>query len=185
MANLIDYSDQELLLLIRQHNRAAFEELYRRYAESLYNFAFNVLKNEDECADAIQEIFVWCWTNRERLEMSEPGPYLRMAVKYRLTRYIQNSRRRAEILAQRVPDGEFTDDSTEVKQLREAISAVIANLPEKAARIFNLSRNEYLTNREIALKLGISEKTVENQMTIVLRKLRMALGKMHFWSTLL
>ncbi|UYQ95939.1 sigma-70 family RNA polymerase sigma factor [Chitinophaga horti] len=186
MSTYTAHSDHELILLIRQHNRAAFEQLYHRYAEGLYRYAFNILKDEAECADAIQEIFVWFWANRESLEVSEPGAYLRTAVKYRLTRSIQNSRRRAEILASQAATPEqFTDDSLEVKQLREVISAVVAALPDRSARIFHLSRNEYRSNREIAAELGISEKTVENQMTIVLRKLRIALGKMHFWSTLL
>ncbi|MNY65695.1 RNA polymerase sigma factor [compost metagenome] len=58
-------------------------------------------------------------------------------------------------------------------------------LPERSRKIFEMSRNEYLSNKEIAARLNISEKTVENQMTIVLKKLRLGLGKMSFWSTLI
>jgi RNA polymerase sigma factor (sigma-70 family) len=48
----------------------------------------------------------------------------------------------------------------------------VAQLPEKCRQIFTLSRKEYLSNKEIATRLGISIKTVENQMTIALRYLR-------------
>jgi RNA polymerase sigma factor (sigma-70 family) len=54
-------------------------------------------------------------------------------------------------------------------------------LPPRARLIFQLSRNEHLSNREIAEKLGISEKTVENQITIALKKLRIAMGSISVW----
>jgi RNA polymerase sigma-70 factor (family 1) len=186
MSKYHGYSDPELVLMVQQGNRAAFEQLYHRHAEVLYRYAFNILQDEAECTDAIQEIFVWFWANREQLKVTEPGAYLKAAVKYRLIRHIQGSRRRAEILAKRPEVREdFTDNSLEIKELKQVISLFLSTLPERSARIFHLSRNEYLTNREIAREMGISEKTVENQMTIVLRKLRMALGKLHFWSIFL
>ncbi|RPD42956.1 RNA polymerase sigma-70 factor [Chitinophaga barathri] len=181
-----EYSDHDLVRLIQQGDRAAFEQMYHRHAESIYRFAYHILKDEAECMDAIQEVFVWFWANRETVQVADPGPYLRTAVKYRLTRYIQSSRRRAEILSHRGDLSlELTDTSLEVKELRQVIDHFLSTLPPRSAQIFHLSRNEYLSNREIAQKMGISEKTVENQMTIVLRKLRIALGKMQFWSTFL
>lgn len=174
------------MLLIQQGNSVAFEHIYHRHAEGMYRYAYHILKDEAECMDAIQEIFVWFWSNRETLQVADPGPYLRTAVKYRLTRYIQSSRRRAEILAHRgTLHEELTETSLEVKELKRVIDQFLSTLPSRSAQIFHLSRNEYLSNREIAQKMGISEKTVENQMTIVLRKLRGALGKLEFWSTLL
>jgi len=65
------------------------------------------------------------------------------------------------------------------------ITQFIETLPPRAREIFHLSRNEYLTNKEIAERLDISEKTVENQMTISLKKLKVTLGKMSFWSVFL
>lgn len=56
-----------------------------------------------------------------------------------------------------------------------------SKLPARARLIFELSRNEQLSNREIANKLGISEKTVENQITIAIKKLRMAMGNVSVW----
>lgn len=186
LSKYLEHTDQELMLLIQQGNRRAFEQIYHRHSESMFRFAYHILKDEAECMDAVQEIFVWFWANRESLQVAEPGPYLRTAVKYRLTRFIQQSRRRAEILQHRGDlDEKTTDHSLEVKELKHVIDQFLSTLPARAAQIFHLSRNEYLSNREIARKMGISEKTVENQMTIVLKKLRVALGKMQFWSTFL
>jgi len=182
--NLIN--DNTLIAGLRADNRIAFNQIYNQYAESLYRFAFNILKDEEECTDAIQEIFIWLWHNRQKLEITDLNSYLRAAIKYKLTRVITSSKRKAAILAAAPPlDDSFVDDSLEVKELKFAIAQFLETLPPRAKEIFQLSRNEYLSNKEIADRLSISEKTVENQMTISLKKLKLTLGKMSFWSVFL
>lgn len=181
-----NYSDQDLIALLKSGKIDAFNEIYNRYSAFLYRFAFNILKDEDECVDAIQEVFVWFWKNREKVEVRELKAYLCAAVKYKIARIIHNSKRKAEIL-KATPEMHniFVDDSLELKELKDAIKAFISTLPPKAREIFQLSRNEYLNNKEIALRLGISEKTVENQLTISLKKLKNSLGKNSFFFILL
>lgn len=181
-----EYTDQELTALLKEGDREAFNQIYRRYVQYLYQYAFNILKDEDECTDAVQDIFVWLWENRIKINVNVLKGYLIAAVKYKLTRVIQGSKRRHEILsAKPLQEESFVDDSLEVKELKLAIHEFVVALPERARMIFELSRNEYLSNKEIAARLNISEKTVENQMTIVLKKLKSGLGKMSFWSTLI
>jgi RNA polymerase sigma-70 factor (ECF subfamily) len=52
----------------------------------------------------------------------------------------------------------------------------VENLPEKCRNIYKLSREQHLSNKQIAENLGVSSKTVENQVTIALRKLRFVLS---------
>eukprot|EP01133_Synstelium_polycarpum_P009291 gene9291-10895_t len=183
-----ELSDNELTVLLRRGERLAFNEIYNRHSEYLYRFAFNILKEEEECTDAIQDIFVWLWENREKVQATSLKSYLCAAVKYKLARVIRGSKRRAEILSAH-PDVKeeacYTEDALEVKELKSLISQFTGALPPRAKEIFEMSRNEYLSNKEIAVRLGISEKTVENQMTIVLKKLKSNLGKMSFWSVLM
>ncbi|MFA4871006.1 MAG: sigma-70 family RNA polymerase sigma factor [Pedobacter sp.] len=179
-------TDLELTALLKQGDRKAFNQIYHRYAEYLYQYALNILRDEDECTDAIQDIFVWLWENKKKVNVTILKAYLLAAVKYKLTRLIQSSKRRAEILALNPLQEEiFIEDSLEIKELKHAIQEFVLVLPERARQIFEMSRNEYLSNKEIALRLGISEKTVENQMTIVLKKLKTGLGKMSFWSAVI
>ena len=174
-------TDLELLTLLRNGERSAFNEIYYRYSASLHQFAFNILRDKDECNDAIQDVFVWLWQNKEKVRMESLRAYLYAAVKYKLARVITGSKRRSAILAAGpVIDEPFINDSLEVKELKAAISDFIVSLPPKARKIFHLSRNEYRSNKEIAAQLGISEKTVENQLTISLKKLRISLGKLSF-----
>lgn len=174
------YSDEELLALLKGSDEGAFAEIYNRYTETLYRFAYNILQDENECTDAIQEIFIWLWNNRQRLQITALKYYLLAAVKHKLARAIRNSKRKDEILAAYpIMAQSFTEETLELKELKAIISQFTESLPPKARRIFDLSRNKYLTNREISAQLGISEKTVENHMTITLKKLKETLGS--FW----
>jgi RNA polymerase sigma-70 factor (ECF subfamily) len=180
MSTYHSYDDLTLLSLLKSSDDAAFTEIYNRYAEALYHYAYNILRDEDECTDAIQEVFVWLWNCREKLQITELKYYLLAAVKHKLARAIRNSKRKTEILAAHpLIQTSFEEDSLELRELKAVIVQFTNNLPPRAKEIFHLSRNEYLTNREIAAKMNISEKTVENQMTITLKKLKQTLGS--FW----
>lgn len=183
MSSYQTYSDDQLLELLKGSDNEAFTEIYGRYAETLYRFAWNILEEEDECRDAVQEVFIWFWENRDSLHVTVLKYYLLAAVKYKLIRVIQKSKRKDKILSARpVITSSFVEDTIELNELKAIIRQFTETLPPRAKEIFHLSRDEYLTNREIAAKLHISEKTVENQITISLKKLRRALGHLFFWT---
>ncbi|ANH80585.1 RNA polymerase sigma-70 factor [Niabella ginsenosidivorans] len=181
------YSDQELTNLLKAGDREAFNEIYFRYSSLLYHYALNILQQEDECTDALQDVFVWLWVNQKKLNITCLKAYLMAAVKYKLTRVILASKKRAELLSRTYALKEMAveEDSIEIKELKAAINDFVNNLPQRAKEIYQMSREQYLSNKEIASRLGITEKTVENQMTINLKKLKLHLGKMSFWSTFL
>jgi len=180
------YTDEQLIELLISSNGDAFTEIYQRYVETLYRFAWNILKDEEECKDAIQEIFIWIWDNRKKLKIKVLKHYLLAAVKYRLIKAIEQSKRMDQILSTPfVTLAPSTEEAMELKELKAIIFQFTQSLPPRAREIFHLSRDEYLSNREIATRLNINEKTVENQMTITLRKLRHTLGNMSLWSIFL
>lgn len=180
------FTDERLLELLKRGDESAFTEIYHRYSEILYRFAWNILQEEDECADAVQEVFIWFWENRGTLRVTALKYYLLAAVKYKLIRTIRNSKRREEILATRYEaTSAYAEEDIELKELMAIIQHFTETLPPRAKEIFHLSREEYLTNREIAARMHISEKTVENQMTIALKKLKHTLGRLSMWVMLL
>ena len=186
MASSIVKTDAELIELLKQASLPAFNEIYTRYSGPLYKFAFSILKNEAECDDIIQNVFTWLWENREGLKITSLKAYLFAAVKFNLAGVIRLSKRRHEILADAPALKEtIEEDSLELKELIGILKTFTESLPERAREIFELSRKSYLTNKEIALRLGISEKTVENQMYISLKKLKIHLGRMSFWFVLI
>lgn len=178
-------ADQEIIALIRADNRAAFNELYNRHWQSLYQMAWNVLKDEEICAEALQEVFVRLWENRSHLQINSLPAYLRAAVKYKVIDVLRKNRDTEKwfVKLEDLDAGHFwfDEDPLELKELKSLIAEQVAGLPERARVIFELSRNEQLSNREIAIKLGISEKTVENQITIAIRKLRSKMKGQFLW----
>jgi len=185
MSVLPALSDQEILALIGEGDRSAFSELYHRYWRSLYQTAWNVLRDQESCMEVTQEVFVWLWDHRSGLQINSLPSYLKAAVKYKVTDILRSNKAREACFVNLdeldSADLIFDDDPLELKELKAVIGQMSAKLPARARLIFQLSRNEQLSNREIAQKLGISEKTVENQITIALKKLRMAMGSFSVW----
>ena len=183
MRQKITYSaltDDQLINRLINGDKRAFHEIYDRYVEELYRYAYHILQDDAACQDAVQELFIWLWDQKSTLRVTRLKAYLTAAIRYRLVREIQVSRRREEILSKFPLSQEYeTTDSLELQELQNLIDAMVDTLPPRAREIFCLSRREYLSTKEIATKLSLSEKTVENQLTIALRKIRVGIGRFY------
>ena len=170
------WPDTELLALLRLDDRKAFEMLYNKYSPKIYHVAYNLFRDKAICEDLVQELFIDLWTKRNNLNISSLEWYLKVAIKNRVLMYIRTQKATLDLSAIAMLTEKYTADS---KLLQNDISTILENnverLPEKCRQIFTLSRKEYLSNKEIASRLNISIKTVENQMTIALRYLRAGL----------
>ena len=170
------WPDTELLNLLRLDDRKAFEVLYNKYSGKVYQAAYNLFRDKDVCEDLVQELFIDLWIKRNKLNVSSLEWYLKIAIKNRVLMYIRTKRATLDLSAIAMLTEKYTTDS---KLMQNDISAILKNnidlLPEKCRQIFTLSRQEYLSNKEIASRLNISIKTVENQITIALRYLRTGL----------
>ncbi|MBC9912936.1 RNA polymerase sigma-70 factor [Chitinophaga varians] len=175
------YEDSELLDFMKSGNEAAFDEIYRRHWHSLYHSAYYLLQDEAPAMDIVQDVFVWFWENRDHLVLTTLRGYLLMAVRYKVANYFRRQKVRAAFAAASIllarEEGSH-EQALELKELKAVIASFTAELPDRCREVFQLSRQEHLSNREIARQLGISEKTVENQLTIALKKLRVRLGSM-------
>ncbi len=174
------YSDTELVSRLNLGDINAFNEIYQRYWSSMYSSAFSVLKDHEPCMDIIQDVFIWVWNNRASLQVSSLKAYLHSSVKYKAANFIRQEKVRDSfyIRAEQLQAYEPTyNDHLEVKELRRVIDQFTEELPERWKEVFRLSRFEYLSNREIAEKLGVSEKTVEKHITSSLKRLRFSLSR--------
>ncbi|WP_343556227.1 RNA polymerase sigma-70 factor [Sphingobacterium sp.] len=172
-----------LLIEIKRGNYEAFEELYERYFDILYGLAFNLLRDKEAILDIIQDIFLWFWQNRGKWELVSCKGYLIMAVKYKISGYFRANKVKNQFYDYLETSFiDKIDESTqlEAKMLQEFLDLVVEDLPERCKAIFKLSRNSQLNNKEIAQMLKISEKTVEAQITIALKRIRESLRRNHF-----
>ncbi|MDN3582786.1 RNA polymerase sigma-70 factor [Mucilaginibacter flavus] len=170
------WPDAKLLDLLRLDDREAFEILYNKYSAKLFHAAYNLFRDSDVCDDLVQELFIDLWTKRHQLNIASLEAYLKVAIRHRVIYYIRTKKATLDLEVVDELIEKYTADSKLLQNdISQLLETNVAQLPEKCRQIFTLSRKEYLSNKEIASRLNISIKTVENQMTIALRYLRTGL----------
>lgn len=159
-------------------DRQGLERLFRQYFPSLMALAKKILVDEDGAREVVHMVFIRLWEKREEIDVtSSLKSYLFTSVHNRSLNVIRD---RKKFSSEEVPDiaGEVdVEAQMEAMELEEKIEEAIAALPEKTRQVFELNRFDGLKYSEIAEKLNISVKTVENQMSRALRMLREKLLK--------
>lgn len=177
------YDDNELAALLKQGDSQAFQRIYQKYWEELYYFAYKIIPRKEPVLDVLQDVFTWLWGHRESLNVHRLRPYLFSAVKYKIANQIRTGKLRDRYIAAIPPcesAGNIVEEALELKELKERIEERSRKLPDKCRKIYYLSRKEHLSNKQISEYLGISVKTVENQLTIALRHLHASLKQWLF-----
>ena len=174
-------SEKELIFLLKQGSSPAFEEIYLRYNHLLYLYAYRKLQNKQEAQDVVQEVFTALWNGRMFFDLKITlSGYLYKAVLNK----IYNIFKHQQIIRKYVDAGDHfmktdyqeTDHRIREKDIQSIISQEIAAMPPRMREIYELKRNHFLTTREVAERLNLSEQTVSTQMKRALRRLRLKLG---------
>lgn len=180
-------TDAELLALLRDGNRVAFDVLYERYWKKLLYFAVQKTGDFMEAENLVQDVFVALWKRRENLELRGSfSAYLTVSVKYRIINWLDQQRsvrlyNEAGELAFDPLDNS-TADYLEFSQVREQLERLVNELPERARLIFKMSHEEGYSHREIAEELQITEKAVNADLVRTRKTLRLRLGSfLHSW----
>lgn len=168
------------MTLLKQGDMVAFEELYERYWSKLYSAAYKRLSNREAAEEIVQDIFTSLWIKRSALAINSSFEnYLYSSVKYMVFASFQKESNRKAYESYFIHVNSVVDNSTieeiDSNELKRNVSSEVEKLPEKCRKVYELSRKEFRSNKEIAFFLGISEKTVENHLTRALRTLRMNL----------
>ncbi|NBC06620.1 MAG: RNA polymerase sigma-70 factor [Bacteroidetes bacterium] len=168
--------EQALLDRLKADDRTALRDLFKAHYPMVCQAIYRLLQDRSTTEDLAQEVFLRFWEKRHKIEVSTSLPaYLRrMAVNEGLG-YLRKTKRWSDNELE-AEQGPAANDSAEAQylqgELEQHITAAIHSLPPKCRTVFQLSRFEELTYQEIAEQMGISIKTVENQMGKALRVLR-------------
>lgn len=181
-ASALDLSERELVERIRAGDVNAFEELFRSYYASLASFAFAHTESREVAEEIVQDLFLNIWMRHAEWEVTTRlRSYLYVATINRARSFRRNQRvhRTANhLLAREGGDGserestERSDDAVAHRELLIAIRTAIAALPERTREVFLLNRDGGLSYREVAMRLGVTVKTVEFHMGRALASLR-------------
>ncbi len=170
--------EKQIIKSLKEGDREAFSMLYKQYWEKVYHFCELYLNNREVAEDVVQEVFIKVWESREFIREDDNFKGLLFIVTRNL---IFNQHRKnlnedfykmTVLSAMRNSSYDDLEEEIAAYNLGEYIDRLIEELPERRRIIFNLSRKEHKSYKEIASQLHISQKTVENQVGEALKFLK-------------
>ncbi|MFC3559782.1 RNA polymerase sigma-70 factor [Pedobacter jamesrossensis] len=180
MKQIIPDANEEVLWnAIKNGSEPAFKVIFDRYLPILLATARRYIKDESSCENLVQDIFLNIWLRKGSLDIKDFKSYFTASMRYQVYKELQGKNAKHRVF--------YTDESLEntqahqpneaeesfnVSELKKQINSYIQSLPKRCREIFLLSRKEHLSNSEIASRLSISKRSVENQITSALKYLR-------------
>lgn len=186
MTQLLVLSDTTLIDRLKQGDKAAFDELFRFYYKYLVVVAHKYLNDRDGSRDMVQDVFLDLWKRREEVHIDQSAKFfLRRAVINKCLASKRKSDRitvNTELVNIDKSAVDSTTDQVAFNDINAFVNQIIEGLPKRCREVFILSRKMEMSHKEIAAKLNISTKTIENQMTKALKVMRLELKSKGFLS---
>ena len=181
MVSKAELSDKQLAGQIKKGQTHAFDQMFDRYSQQLYRFSKSLLKNHEDAEEVVQEVFFRIWKKRNELNERRSFRSFLFSIAYNLI---------VDQFRQRVKDQKYEqflikeaqqnylnpENKLEYKELKKQVNKAITELPDQRKKIYQLSREEGLSYKEIAGRLHIKPKTVENHINLALKYIRKRLG---------
>lgn len=171
--------EKDLLVRLKNADEEAFTQIFEMYVKKVYQFVLSYNKEKTEAEDITQNVFIKIWEKKLSINIDKSFEGFIFTIAYRLV--IDYFRKNSvhfhrttiiglaeESIASRVN----SDDLLKRHSLESLYEKALQSLTAKRKEIFLLSRHNGLSNKQIAEQLGISIKTVENQMTAALSSLK-------------
>ena len=174
-------SDSQLAAQIKMSQKHAFDQLFERYSQPLYRFSKSLLKNHEDAEGIVQEVFFRIWKKRREIDESRSFSSYLFSIAHNVI--VDQVRKRVKeqkyedfIVRQAQVSYMNPEDEMEFNELKSLVDDVVSELPERRKQIYRLSRVEGLSHKEIAKRMNIQAKTVENQLNLALKQIRSQLG---------
>jgi len=174
-------SDQELLAALAEGDKKVFENLFHQYYTALCRFSLRHVGSQEVAEEMVQEVFLYIWDKRATLNITTSlKAYLYTAVRNQSINRVKSEQSKMMVhsaySSDRLENQLSAENELDLPVLQKIVAQGIESLPNRCRAIFNLSRNAGMTYAEIAQELNISVKTVEAQMGIALKKLKVHLS---------
>ncbi len=173
--------DIELFNRIKRNDRLALNTLFAQYYQKLCSFAYSYLRHHEEVEEVVSDVFFNLWQKRHQLKIeTNLKAYLYVCVKHGAFAVIKLRQPHVVNIDDVLLDERFTERNTPeqylaFKELEGHFEWAIQKLPPGCKQVFLLKWREELSYRDIGEILGISEKTVENQLVRAMCKIKESL----------
>lgn len=178
----VEKTGAQPIQLVQNVDEHTFEQVFKTHYKNLVTYAVTILKDQTAAEEVVQNVFFKLWNKQQSLPPgTQVKPYLYRAVHNESLNYIKHEKvkSRYQLYAVNIEQEHEQPASKKIMtaELEQKIREALNELPEQCRTIFQLSRFNELKYREIAEELGISVKTVENQMGKALKILRVRLAE--------
>lgn len=188
MGQYKSYGDQELVQLMQSGDERVLIEIYNRYWEKMLAVAFNRLGNQEEAEECVQDVLYKLWKLRDDFLLAkvELSNYLARAIRNQSFNVLDRRYRERLKSENYTPGKDINLLSPErqliIRELQQQIDNSINALPPQCQLVFKLSRQDGLSNKEIAEKLNLSENTIKSHLKKANRDIQ---GNMKLLTTLI
>lgn len=181
MAFVNKYNDLDLVKRLQQNEEEALTIIYKEYWQIMYMAAYNLVKDRSVCEDIVQEVFISLWQRREKLQIKTSlKSYLYTSTVYKVYDHFSKNKKmlKDELFDNFENKIEASNPETKLmhEELIRHLDAIVDSLPDKCREVYKLSRENMLSNKEIAEQLNISQRTVEGHISKALKILKESLG---------
>jgi RNA polymerase sigma-70 factor (family 1) len=164
-----DHIDKELILKLRTGDKGAFSELFNQYGPKIYRFAVNYLKNNADAEELMEDVFLKIWEKHDQLDPTQnvKAYIFKIAVNclYDYTRKRNLEKAFADFSKYNFqPGADSLWHEVIWNDMLSRFNSLVDKMPEQRKVIFSLSRENGLSNQQIADKLNLSKRTVENHL---------------------
>ena len=180
------YHDAELVVFLQKNDEKAFGEIYDRYWEKLFAIAFHYSQQKSLAEEIVQDVFMTLWDRRDKVIIQSLSSYLATAAKFSVFASLKKELNRRKIV-QQLPSSsaDFSESYIHARFLKNYINDQVKALPEQCRIVYTYSRDEQLSIAQIAERMQLSPKTVENHLGRALRIIRKEIKQAWFWQLIL
>jgi len=171
-------TNTELVKLLKKGDMKAFDIIYKKYSKRLYGFVFRYVKQEADTEEIVQDVFIKIWKSREKIDVYSSFESFLFTIAHNATVNLLKKRATEQKYVEHVKSLQNLEKAYELtdeihyKELKQKLQGFLNELSPRQKEIFQLSREEGLSNTEIAKKLGISVQTVKNHLVTALSFLK-------------
>ena len=173
----MEFADEILIAGIKRNDYSSYNQLFLRYYSRLCAFVFGITQSSSASEDVVQELFIRLWINRAKLEINENiSGYLYRSSKNAALNHLRSEKsRQKSVQNMPVQESQTDDNLMEQVEFSVALYQCIEQLPERSREVFKMSRIDGFKQQEISEQLGISVKTIKNQIWKSLQYLKSCL----------
>ncbi|HLR37249.1 MAG TPA: RNA polymerase sigma-70 factor [Chitinophagaceae bacterium] len=178
-------TDKTLLSFLQKGDEQAFSVLYDRYWKKLFIRANLLLNSTEDAEEVVHDVFVTLWQKRTTLKIHHSfHTYIAAMLRYNCFEILTKRNKKKQRLIDyknSLPQTDFPSQQwLQFEDLQIELEEAVSRLPEKCQLIFRLSREQDLSNKEIAYQLNLSVNTVRTQMHRALKRLKTSLNSFFF-----